>query len=85
MPKIFNKLSKQGSRHSIDEFTDPRRLEEWKSSPRVLHNAVLPGSDPREYIVYKVYTRQDSSQLDSDFVLQIPSPPTHINQYQPIS
>ena len=35
-----------------------------------MHNAVLPRRDPREYIVYKVYTRQDVSQLDSDFVLQ---------------
>ena len=32
--------------------------------------AVLPRSDPREYIAYKVFTRQDVSQLDSDFVLQ---------------
>ena len=47
--------------------------------PRALHNAVLPRSDPREYTVYKVDMRQDVSQLNSEFVLQNPSPLTHIN------
>ena len=63
----------------------PGDIRSGKVPSRVLHNAVLPRSDPREYIVYKVFTRQDVSQLDSDFVLQSPSPPTHINPYQPIS
>ena len=45
-------------------------IRSGKVPPRVLHNAVLLRSDPREFIVYKVVTRQDVSQLDSDFVLQ---------------
>ena len=63
----------------------PGDVRSGKVPSRVLHNAVLPSSDPREYIVYKVFTRQDVSQPDSDFVLQSPSSPTHINPYQPIS
>ena len=63
----------------------PGDIRSGKVLSRVLHNAVLPRSDTREYIVYKVFTKQDVSQLDSDFVLQSPSPPTHINPYQPIS
>ena len=60
----------------------PGDFRSGKVPLRVLHNAVLPRSDPREYIVYKVYTSQDVSQLDSDFVLQV-SLPSH--PYQPIS
>ena len=67
----------------FDEFTDPRRFWSGNVPLRVMHNAVLSRSDPSEYIVYKVYTRQDVSQLDSDFVLQDPSPPPH--PFQPIS
>ena len=63
----------------------PGDIRSGKVPPRVLHNAVLPRSDPGEYIVYKVFMRQDVSQLDSDFVLQRPSPPTHINSFQAIS
>ena len=47
-----------------------RDIRIGKAPPRVLHNAVLLGSNPREFIVYKIVTRQDISQLDSDFVLQ---------------
>ena len=60
----------------------PGDIRSGKVPSIVLHNAVLPRSDPREYIVYNVFTRQDVSQLDSDFVLQSP-PPSH--PYQPIS
>ena len=64
----------------------PGDIRSGKVPSRVFRNAVLPRSDPREYIVVnKVFTRQDVSQLDSDFVLQSPSPATHINLYQPIS
>ena len=63
----------------------PGDIRSGKVPTRVLHNAVLLMSDPREFIVYKVVTRQGVSQLDSDFVLQIPSPPTHIIRYQSIS
>ena len=54
----------------LDEFTDPRRFRSGKVPLRALHNAVLPRSDPREYIVYKVYTSRDVSQLDRSFVFQ---------------
>ena len=53
----------------------PGDLRSGKVPPRVLHNAVLPRSDPREYTVFKVDTRQGVSQLDSDFVFHFPSPP----------
>ena len=62
----------------------PGDIRRGQVPPRVLHNAVLLRSDPREFIVYKVVTRQDVSQLDSDFVLQNPSLPpisSHINPY----
>ena len=63
----------------------PGDIRSGKVPPRVLHNAVLLRSDPMEFIVYKVVTRQDVSQLDSEFVLQNPSPLTHIIPYHSIS
>ena len=63
----------------------PGDLRSGKVPPRVLHNAVLLRSDPRKFIEYKIATRQVFSQLDSDFVLQNPSSPTHIIPYQSVS
>ena len=53
----------------------PGDIRSGKVPPRVLHNAVLLRSDPREFIVYKVVMRQEVSLLD--IAEPLPSQPYH--------